>query len=240
MIGRQVGSGSCRLIVLTAVLCTSGLAMAEDKDVVISTPISLVSDTSYVGIGAAKPEPLVLEPREPRGVAQAAAEQNATSSPRPLAQGGGVQNQIQRQARRLQAGVRGGVALDPELILMGVQAQFGPVFNSNVSFRPSVEFAYGEVTAMFGLNGEFIYRLSRSLDDRWSTYFGGGLGVNLTDQNFSEESNGRRIDFDDFHSDSALNILGGVQNQNGIFMELRTSVYSDPSPTLRLVFGYNF
>ena len=94
---------------------------------------------------------------------------------------------------------------------------------------------------MFGFNGEFIYRLPMSSQqDRWSTYFGGGLGINLLHQNFERDTGGKRIDFGDFHSDSALNILAGVRNQSGIFMELRTSIYSDPSPTLRLVVGYSF
>lgn len=61
---------------------------------------------------------------------------------------------IQRDARRLQAGVRAGVAMDPELLLIGVQAQLG--LTSNVFFRPSVDFGWGEVTSMFGFNGEFM------------------------------------------------------------------------------------
>jgi len=82
------------------------------------------------------------------------------------------QSPIEREARRLRAGVRGGVALDPELLLMGVQAQFGPFFDSNVLFRPSVEFGFGEVTAMFGFNGEFIYQLERSSPQaRWSLFW---------------------------------------------------------------------
>lgn len=153
-----------------------------------------------------------------------------------------TQDNIQREARRLQAGVRVGVALDPELIMIGVQSQLGPIFNSNVHFRPSVEFGWGEVTSMFGFNGEFIYSLPQasSRDDRWTPYFGGGLGINLLHQNFVRENGSRRIDFGDFHSDSALNILGGVRYQSGLFMELRTSIYSDPSPTLRVILGYNF
>src|SRR5690606_21026326 len=67
-----------------------------------------------------------------------------------------VERQIERQVRRLQVGVRAGVALDPELVLLGVHAQVGPFFNSDVYFRPNVEFAIGEVTALFALNPEVI------------------------------------------------------------------------------------
>jgi hypothetical protein len=163
------------------------------------------------------------------------------ASPAARPQSGPTQRDVTAEAHRLQAGVRGGVALDPELLVFGLQAQFGPLFNANTFFRPSVEFAFGEVTAMFGFNGEFIYRLPMSSrEDRWSPYFGAGLGINLLHQNFDREEGGKRIDFGDFHSDTALNILGGVRNRSGVFLELRTSVYSEPSPTLRLMVGYNF
>lgn len=33
---------------------------------------------------------------------------------------------------------------------------------------------------------------------------------------------------------------GGIRYRSGMFMELKTTVYSDPSPTLRLILGYNF
>jgi hypothetical protein len=84
-------------------------------------------------------------------------------TPQTPQQGGRPQGgQIEREARRLQAGVRAGVALDPELLMIGIQSQVGPIFRSNISFRPSVEFGFGEVTAMSGFNGEFIYQLQRS------------------------------------------------------------------------------
>jgi hypothetical protein len=51
------------------------------------------------------------------------------------------------------------MALDPELVLIGVQAQVGPLFNPNVFLRPNAEFAFGEVTALFALNMEAIYQL---------------------------------------------------------------------------------
>lgn len=149
-----------------------------------------------------------------------------------------AESNIERQVKKYQVGVRGGVALDPELILIGVQAQLGPIYKTGISFRPSVEFAYGEVTSMFGFNGEMVYKFKQERQDRWTPYAGAGIGINLLHQNFVNK--GKRIDFGDFHSDTALNILGGLQNRDGVFMELRTSIYSDPSPTLRIVVGYNF
>jgi hypothetical protein len=152
-----------------------------------------------------------------------------------------LERQIERQARRYQLGVRAGVALDPELILIGVHAQVGPFFSPDVFLRPSVEFAYGEVTALFALNLEAIYRLPiSSRTGRWTAYVGAGPGFNFLHQNFNRTQGGKRIDFGEFHSDTGLNILGGLRWRSGVFTELKTSVYSDPAPTLRLIVGYNF
>ena len=86
-----------------------------------------------------------------------------------------------------------------------------------------------------------IYRLPFSSNqDRWTTYFGAGIGFNLIHQNFEAEQDGQRIDFGDFHSDTALNILGGVRRRGGMFLELKTSVYSGPSPTMTMTVGYTF
>ena len=153
----------------------------------------------------------------------------------------GLERAIEREARRFQLGVRGGVGLDPELVIIGVQSQIGPFFSEDLYFRPNIEFGYGELTAMFGFNAEMIYRLPiNSRRGRWAAYFGGGPALNLINQNFERNTAEDRIDFDDFRSDTALNILGGIRFRRGTFVELRTTVYSTPSPTLRLMFGYNF
>jgi hypothetical protein len=152
-----------------------------------------------------------------------------------------VERDIERAARKYRVGVRAGVALDPELILFGVQSELGPIFHPDITFRPNVEFAFGEVTALFALNPEIIYRLPlSSRRGRWSTYVGAGPGFNFIHQNFERTEGEKRIDFGDFHSDVGFNILGGIRYRSGMFTELRTSVYSDTSPTLRMVIGYNF
>jgi hypothetical protein len=153
-----------------------------------------------------------------------------------------LERDIERQARRYQLGVRAGVGLDPELLMLGVHAQVGPFFNSDIFLRPNVEFGFGEVTALFGLNLEAIYRLPiTSRQGRWTSYVGAGPGFNFLHQNFDKTTNsGKRIDFGNFHSDTGLNILGGLRYRSGTFMELKTSVYTDSAPTLRFIVGYNF
>jgi hypothetical protein len=150
-----------------------------------------------------------------------------------------VERQIQRQSRRFQTGVRAGVALDPELVMIGVHSQVGPFFNPDIYFRPNVNFEFGEVTSLFSVNLEGIYRLPiTARTGRWSTYFGLGPGFNFIHQNFVR--GGSRIDFGEFSSDVGLNILGGIRFRSGTFVELKTSVYSDPAPTFRMIVGYNF
>ena len=153
-----------------------------------------------------------------------------------------LEHDIKRQARRWRVGVRAGAALDPELILFGVHSQLGPIFHRNVFFRPNAEFAFGEVTDLIALNLEGIYRLPvSSRRAGWSAYMGAGPALTFLHQNFErQQGQGRNIDFGNFDSDTGLNILAGLQFQRGTCVEIKTSVYSRPAPTLRFIFGYNF
>ena len=60
------------------------------------------------------------------------------------------------KARRWRLGVRAGAAFDPELFMFGVHSQMGPIFSPRVFFRPSAEFAFGEVTDLIALNLEGV------------------------------------------------------------------------------------
>jgi hypothetical protein len=154
----------------------------------------------------------------------------------------GLERDIKRQARRWRLGVRAGAALDPELILFGVHSQLGPIFHRDVFFRPNAEFAFGEVTDLIALNLEGIYRLPiSSRHGSWSAYLGAGPGFTFLHQNFERrQGEGRDIDFGNFDFDTGFNILTGVQFRRGTFFEVKSSVYSRPAPSLRLIFGYNF
>jgi hypothetical protein len=153
-----------------------------------------------------------------------------------------VERDIEREVRRWHVGFRAGAALDPELIVIGVQSRIGPVFNRNFFFRPNVEYGFGEVTDLLAFNVEGIYRLPVSARQaRWSAYVGAGPAFNFIHQNFERrQGTPRDIDFGNFEYDSAFNILAGVQFRRGTFMELRSSVYAEPAPSLRVIVGYNF
>jgi len=149
-----------------------------------------------------------------------------------------LERQIERQVRRYGVGVRGGVALDPELVTVGVHARVGPFFDENLFFRPNLEFAFGEVTALFAVNLEAVYRLPVTRQGRWSAYVGGGPTFAFIDRGFSADDDGRSIDFDEFSLDEGFSLLGGVEYPNGAFIELKGTAYT--APNIRLLVGFTF
>jgi hypothetical protein len=153
-----------------------------------------------------------------------------------------VERNIQRETRRWRLGVRAGVTLDPELVMFGAHSQMGPIFSRNVFFRPNAEFAWGEVTDMIALNLEGAYKTpitSRRGD--WSSYIGAGPSLNFIHQSFQTRAGEQRdISFSNFDYQTGFNIFTGVQFRSGTFFEVKTSLWAHPSPTLRLILGYNF
>jgi hypothetical protein len=152
-----------------------------------------------------------------------------------------VENDIKHEARRWRLGARAGIALDPELVMFGVHSQMGPVFSRNVYFRPNAEFAWGEVTDMVALNLEAVYRFQHARRGAWSPYLGGGPALNFIHQSFkTQASEERDISFGNFDYETGFNILMGFENRKGTFFEVKTSLYSQPAPVLRLILGKNF
>jgi hypothetical protein len=123
---------------------------------------------------------------------------------------------------------------------LGVHATLGPVFNPRVLLRPNVEFAYGELTTMFAVNLEAIYRLTPTMPrNRWSPYAGGGPTSGFSHRELSVDGDdGRSFDFSDFDFNGGLNLLAGVERPGGAFIELKATIYAEP--TVRLLVGYTF
>ena len=151
-----------------------------------------------------------------------------------------VERQIKQQSRKYNVGVRAGAALDPELVFVGVHAKLGPIFHRDVSFRPNVEFGFGEVTTQIGLNLEAVYRLPLNVrSGRWSAYIGAGPGFALSHRNFTEAQSGNRnFDFGAYDWHTGLNVLTGIEYRNGMFIEFKTTAYA--TPHFRMMIGYNF
>ena len=149
-----------------------------------------------------------------------------------------IEGDIEREARRWRAGFRAGAAFNPELFTFGVQSQMGPIFHPRVLFRPNAEFGFGEVTDLIAINLEATYRFgAANRRGNWTPYVGAGPALIFIHQNFEQ---GRNIDFGNFDYETGFNVLAGMQSRRGMFVELKSSLYSGPAPKLRLIFGYNF
>lgn len=61
-----------------------------------------------------------------------------------------AESDVERTVKRFGMGVEGGVALNPELIDVGVHGTFGPIFTRAIQFRPEFEVGIGELTTLFG------------------------------------------------------------------------------------------
>lgn len=180
----------------------------------------------------------LLERAQGGGTANSSA-RDAAPVPQPVRD---AENQIQRDARRWRLGVRGGVGLDPELVLFGVHSQIGPIFSRNVFFRPNADFEWGEVTDMVALNPEVVYRIPNATrGSTWAPYLGAGPSLNFIHQSFQTKAGqGRNISFGNFDYETGFNILAGFENRHGTFFEVKTSLYSQPAPVVRLIVGRNF
>jgi hypothetical protein len=192
----------------------------------------------------AAPKALAIEILPPR---QGLATPAADPIPQNVRQ---LEAQIERQARRYRAGLKGGAALDPEMITFDGFATFGPIFKDNLDFRPSVEFGFGEVTTLVAMHFDLLFRMpgiARSI--RWAPYFGGGPTAEFSHRGFSGDvededidddgdDDSGRFDFGDFVADSGLNFIVGVRNPNGVFFELKATAYGVAH--VRMVAGFEF
>jgi hypothetical protein len=138
-------------------------------------------------------------------------------------------------------GFRGGIALDPETINIGVQAEFGPLFR-NIYFRPTSEFAFGEVTKVFSVNPEFSYYLPFTGyghgETRWNSYIGAGPAFTIARRDFQGFPDQPTESISDWDTDAGLNIFVGLAQSNGLFFELKATAYTIPA--VRLNIGYSF
>jgi hypothetical protein len=146
-----------------------------------------------------------------------------------------VANQIESGARRWHGGGRIGAGFSPELFLFGVQSQIGPFFSPRLIFRPNAEFGFGELTDMFALNLEGAYRARTPVRNGWVPYFGVGPSLNFVHKGASSGN----VSFGNFTYKTGFNVFLGAQKHK-TFLEMKTALWSDGTPVLRLLVGYNF
>jgi hypothetical protein len=155
-----------------------------------------------------------------------------------------VEDKAEQVAKRFGVGIQGGVGLDPEIIDIGAHATFGPIFHRGITFRPGVEFGFGEVTTMFAVNLDVLYQLpGATRSTRWTPYVGAGpnfglshRGVSSADLSPSNDVN--RFNFGDTTFDAGINFIAGARNRNGLFVEMKATAYGVSN--VRLLAGFNF
>jgi hypothetical protein len=153
----------------------------------------------------------------------------------------------------LRFGISGGVGLDPELIMFGAHAQFGPVFDEDIDIRPGVEVGIGELTTMLAANIDVLYRLpGATAQSRWMPYVGAGPTFGLSHRGFDTDDednvdiegvtdvnpNRNRFDFGDTDFNAGMNFIAGARNQRGLSFELRATAWG--VSTIRFLAGFNF
>jgi hypothetical protein len=205
--------------------------MARPKGLTPGTRVRILSGpTDEAGVRVAT-QVTVLEPATTTASGTA---QDMAPPPKEITS---VQHEIERGVRRWQIGARMGAGLDPELFLIGVHAGIGPIFSRDFYFRPNVEFAFGELTDMFSLNFEGVYRLPITFrHGRWSAYAGAGPSLNFIHQGVGT----RDISFSNFNYETGFNMFTGIRFRRGTFGEVKTSLWANGVPTLRFIFGYTF
>ena len=119
-------------------------------------------------------------------------------------------------------GARAGVSGDPDQFYFGVHGEAGPVADV-VMFRPNMEIGLGNDVTLVAFNLEFVYRVPFR-NSRWRLLAGGGPALNLARAKGNTDTGG------------GLNILVGVEHQDGLFFEFKVGAID--SPNVKFAVGY--
>jgi hypothetical protein len=161
-----------------------------------------------------------------------------------------AEDAVEDAVRRFRIGVDAGVGVDPQLVMFGAHATFGPVFHRGVEFRPGLEVGLGEITTLFAINLDVVYNFpGGSGAARWRPYIGAGSSFGLShrgveaddiDDGDPEEPGDlrNRFDFSDTDFNGGVNFIAGAKNQNGLFFELKAT--AGGVSNVRLMAGFTF
>jgi hypothetical protein len=121
-------------------------------------------------------------------------------------------------------GVRGGMSVNPDQAYLGGHFETRPLVE-RFHFRPNVEFGFGDDVTTTAVNFEFVYKWPLK-QSPWTFYAGGGPAISFYNRN------------DDTDSKGGLNLLGGLEHDNGFFFEVKVGTFD--SPDLKAGIGYTF
>ena len=122
------------------------------------------------------------------------------------------------------AGIRGGISVDPDQFYFGGHLETSPLFD-RVHFRPNVEVGIGDNLTLIGANMEFVYKFSRNRGV--NLYAGGGPALNIF-----------MVDEADSETEAGFNALVGVETPGGLFFEFKLGMLD--SPDFKFGVGYTW
>jgi hypothetical protein len=123
------------------------------------------------------------------------------------------------------AGVRGGISIDPDQFYFGGHIETGALID-RLHFRPNVEVGFGDDIMLIGVNMEFVYKFPARRG--WNVYAGGGPALNI----YTFE------DTDDSETEAGLNILIGAEQSGGLMFEFKIGAID--SPDFKFGVGWTF
>ena len=125
------------------------------------------------------------------------------------------------------AGIRGGISIDPDQFYFGGHLETGPLVE-RLHFRPNVEVGIGDDLTLIGANMEFVYKFTRSRG--LNLYAGGGPALNI----FMFDGPGDN----DAETEAGFNVLVGAETPRGLFFEFKLGLID--SPDLKFGVGYTW
>jgi hypothetical protein len=132
-------------------------------------------------------------------------------------------------------GVRAGLSIDPDQIVLGGQLSVGDVA-PNLTFDPNVEFGFGDDVTVIAFNLDMHYHFDIN-GSQWRPYVGVGAGINLISIDLPPGFAG-----DDSFTEVGANFIFGAsvptRAGNQFFGEMKLGV--GDIPELKLLVGWNF
>jgi hypothetical protein len=128
-------------------------------------------------------------------------------------------------AQAQDAGVRGGVSVDPDQFYFGGHIETSPLVE-RLHFRPNVEVGVGDDLMLIGANMEFVYKFPRR--GTWGFYAGAGPALNIYMIDEADES----------ETEAGFNVLLGAESSRGLFFEFKIGALD--SPDFKFGVGYTW
>jgi hypothetical protein len=125
------------------------------------------------------------------------------------------------------AGIRGGISIDPDQFYFGGHIETGALVD-RLHFRPNVEAGFGDDLTVIAANMEFVYKFTTRRP--WNLYVGGGPALNV----YMFDGPGDN----DAETEAGFNGLVGVESSRGLFFEFKVGAID--SPEFKFGVGYTW